>query len=284
MTNCGDFVTPDKVSKRNVTLERACSCGEASRIRRRVKLKLSRAMVISAGQRILTAFDRLLMRFLITEEHQVFPNELFPWTSYLEANWPLIREEAQTLLHDRMSAPSFRKISPDHGKIALDDRWRLFFLQAYGVRLGKNRARCPETARILDRIPGLLTAVYSVMLAGAHVPRHTGPTKAILTAHLGLVVPLRRENCHMQVGDHDVIWEEGRVVIFDDMYPHEVWNDTHEDRIILLLHLKRPLRFPGSIIRDLLFALIRRSPFVRDGVRNLADWEKSKSVAARTQT
>jgi aspartyl/asparaginyl beta-hydroxylase (cupin superfamily) len=81
----------------------------------------------------------------------------------------------------------------------------------------------------------------------------------------------------MQIGDHKVIWEEGRIVVFDDMCPHEVWNDTDEDRVILMLHLKRPLRFPGFSLRDLLFAALRASPFVRDGLRNLERWEKSLS-------
>lgn len=244
------------------------------------KFKLDRDAVIAAGLRVLPAFDRLLMRSSATAEHQVFPNALFAWAPYLEANWSTIRDEAQDLLRDRMSVPSIREISPDHDKIAVDDKWRSFFLWGYGVRIKANCARCPDTARILERIPGLLSAFYSVMLAGAHVPRHTGPTKAILTAHLGLIVPLRRENCRMQVGDHKVIWEEGRIVVFDDMFPHEVWNDTDEDRIILLLHVKRPLRFPGSALRDLFFAVLRASPFVRDGLRNLERWEKAKPAAA----
>lgn len=247
-----------------------------SRIGRRARFKFDRAQIISIGLRILPILDRLLMRFAATEEYKVFPNELFPWISYLEENWSVIRDEAQTLLRDRMSVPSIRELSSDHEKIAVDDKWRSFFFWGYGLRVDANCARCPETARALDRIPGLLSALYSVMLAGGHVPRHTGPTKAILTAHMGLVMPLRRENCRMQIGDHEVVWQEGRVVVFDDMYPHEVWNNTDEDRIILMLHLKRPLRFPGSALRDLLFAVLRASPFVRDGLRNLERWEKSK--------
>jgi hypothetical protein len=54
-----------------------------------------------------------------------------------------------------------------------------------------------------------------------------------------------------------------------------VWNDTEEDRIVLLLHVKRPLRFPGSMLRDMLFGVLRASPFVQDGVRNLQRWERS---------
>ncbi len=57
------------------------------------------------------------------------------------------------------------------------------------------------------------------------------------------------------------------------MYPHEVWNDSEEDRVVLLLHLKRPERFPGSIVRDGLFAALRYSPFVQDGLKNLERWD-----------
>jgi beta-hydroxylase len=255
------------------------SPAEAPRNSQESKANPVRQMVISAGLRLLPVIDRVLMHFAATEEHQIFPNELFPWTSHLAENWSVIRDEAQTLLRDRMSVPSIREISSDHEKIAVDEKWRSFFFWGYGLRAEANCARCPETARILERIPGLLSAMYSVTLAGAHIPRHTGPTKAILTAHMGLIIPLRREDCRMEIGDHEVVWDEGRIVIFDDMVPHEVWNRTDEDRIILMLHFKRPLRFPGSTLRDLLFAALRASPFVKDGLRNLERWEKSKAAA-----
>jgi beta-hydroxylase len=235
-----------------------------------------RERIIALGLRLLPLLDRLLMKFSLLKEHQVFPNEVFPWTADLAANWRAIHDEAAVLLADRMAAPSVRELSADHEKIALDDRWRSFFFWGYGLRANANCARCPETARILDRIPGLLSALYSVTMAGAHIPRHTGPTKAILTVHMGLIVPKRREDCRMQVGDHKVVWEPGRIVIFDDMFPHEVWNNSDEDRIILMLHLKRPLRFPGSVLRDLLFAALRASPFVRDGLRNMENWQPSR--------
>lgn len=238
------------------------------------RLGFSRDRFISAALRTLPFLDRVLMWSATMEERQILSNAAFPWVSYLEANAPAIRAEAEVLLQDRMSIPSVREISSDHAKIAVDEKWRSFFLWGYGVRIGANCARCPQTEKILEKIPGLLTAFYSVMLAGAHVPRHTGPTKAILTVHLGLVVPAEREKCHMSVGDQDVVWQEGGVVIFDDMFPHEVWNDTSEDRIILLLHIKRPLRFPGNVLRDLFFAGLRASPFVRDGLRNLERWNQ----------
>jgi ornithine lipid ester-linked acyl 2-hydroxylase len=236
----------------------------------------NREWVIAFGLKLLPLIDRFLVRFSTIPNQPILPNTLFPWTAELEGNWQLVQAEAESLLRDRMSVPSVREISADHEKIAVDEKWRSFFFWAYGIRADANCDRCPQTAQLLDKIPGLLSAFYSVMLAGAHVPQHAGPTKAILTAHMGLIIPLKRQDCHMQVADQNVVWEKGRLVIFDDMYPHEVWNRTDEDRIILLVHVKRPLRFPGSLIRDGLFALLRASPFVKDGVRNVERWEKAR--------
>ena len=226
-----------------------------------------------AGLRLL---DKVLARYSTIPDHEVFPNSLFPWAEQLEENWAAIRSEADKVLRDRRSIPPLRTLSPDHNAIAVDDRWRSYFLWGYGLRWKSNCEQCPETARLLEGIPGLLTAFFSVLLAGSHIPRHTGPTKAILTAHLGLTIPRNPEACRMQVGGRNVTWQEGRVVVFDDMYPHEVWNDSDEDRVVLLLQVKRPQRFPGCLVRDGFFSALRRSSFVQDGLRNLEQWEKAK--------
>jgi len=242
--------------------------------------ELDRGALMWAGRKMLPALDQLAVRYSTIADHQVFPNALFPWTEHVESHWGSIRTEADAVLHDRGSIPPLRRLSPDHHLIAVDDRWRSFFLWGYGLRWKANCDRCPQTALLLETVPDLLSAFFSVLLPGSHIPRHTGPTKSILTAHLGLTVPRDRGACRMRIGDHDVTWEEGRVLVFDDMYPHEVWNDSKEDRVVLLLHVKRPQRFPGSVLSDGFFAALRRSAFVQDGLRNLEDWEKARKAEA----
>jgi beta-hydroxylase len=107
-----------------------------------------------------------------------------------------------------------------------------------------------------------------------HIPRHTGLTKAIVTAHLGLRIPRQLARCHMEIADTDHVWQEGRMMLFDDMYEHEVWNDTDERRVVLLLHIKRPERFPGSLVRDAFLAVARRSPYIQDARRNIEAWRR----------
>jgi beta-hydroxylase len=246
------------------------------------RLHRGREFVIALGLKILPLLDHVLMWFAEGDDPAILETAQFAWVRDLESRWPAISAEARAVLVDPMTVPSIREVSPDHAKIAVDGKWRSYFFWGYGLQVDEHCARCPRTAEALGCVPDLLTGLYSVMQAGAHVPRHTGATKAILTVHMGLVVPQKQDCCRMMVGNHRVVWGQGKVVIFDDMVPHEVWNESGEDRTNLMLHIKRPLRFPGTLLRDLLFALFRASPFVRDAVVNLERWEAERRIATGT--
>ena len=74
-----------------------------------------------------------------------------------------------------------------------------------------------------------------------------------------------------------------QVLVFDDTHEHEVWNDTDESRAVLLIQVRRPLRFPGSLVGKFIYNAIRLSSFVRDGRRNLAEWEAQYRVPDKVQ-
>ena len=73
----------------------------------------------------------------------------------------------------------------------------------------------------------------------------------------------RSSDGRMRVGDEIVHWEEGRSYVFDDTNPHEVWNDSGEERIVLLLQFLRPLRAPGRQLSQLFLSALRLSPYLR---------------------
>jgi hypothetical protein len=54
---------------------------------------------------------------------------------------------------------------------------------------------------------------------------------------------------------------------------HEVWNETHGDRVVLFLDVARPLRFPTNVLNKLIIWLVRFSPMVRNGMKRQAVWE-----------
>lgn len=199
----------------------------------------------------------------------------FPWITRLEACWPEIRAELETLLAHQEGIPPLAEISPDHRRIAPPGKWKSFFLFGYGYEVDENIRRCPRTAAAVREIPGLNSAFFSILEPGAHIPRHRGVTKAILTAHLGLVVPARREACRMRVADRMLLWEEGRTLVFDDTYEHEVWNESGAMRVVLLIQFRRPTGWLGRKIGDLFLGGVRRSRFVQDARSSLGRWEQA---------
>ena len=189
----------------------------------------------------------------------------------LRDHWQTIRDEAVAVALHGAAAPSLATISPDHRAIAEVDKWRSFFLWGYGFPIADNLARCPETQRLVERIPGLNSAFFSILAPGTHIPDHRGVTKGLITCHLGLIVP-RDGDVRMRVHDRTVRWAEGETLVFDDTYQHEVWNDTTGTRVVLLIQFERPLRNPGKWIADLFLGIVRRSAFVQDAVRNIGSW------------
>ncbi|WP_414900502.1 aspartyl/asparaginyl beta-hydroxylase domain-containing protein [Sphingomonas flavalba] len=228
------------------------------------------------------SLDRLIARYSEIPDTPVLDPADFPFTPLLRERWLVIRGEAEAVLSNPAAIPPLAAISPDHRRIAAMDQWQSFFLYAYGNPIAENLARCPKTARLIGAIPDLNSAFFSVLRPGAHIPPHRGVTKGLVTTHLGLIVPAG-PGCRMRIGGETLRWGHGETLTFDDTFEHEVWNETPETRVVLLVQTRRQLRFPGTVVADALLWGIRRSPFVRDGVANLTAWNAGKRPRDQTR-
>ena len=232
-----------------------------------------RPFLIRIGKKLRRRVDNIVARSSKVPNEPVLDPALFPWTAVLRENWRAIREEALAVAHNPDAVPALSTISPDHRRIAPSDSWRSFFLIGYGKRIERNIARCPKTMAVLEQVPGLNSGFFSILKPGTHIPQHRGVTKGLMTCHLGLQVP--DGPLRMTVGDETVGWAEGETLVFDDTWPHEVWNDTGGVRIVLLVQFERPLRQPGRLVAGAFLSGIRRSAFVKEAADNIDRWEES---------
>jgi ornithine lipid ester-linked acyl 2-hydroxylase len=214
-------------------------------------------------------FEHSIRRYTRDGDATFFDTRAFPWTTHIENEWESIRRELESLLRHREEIPNFQDISPDQAVLTERDEWKTFFLYAYGHRIVENCARCPETDRLLRQIPGMKTAMFSILAAGKHIPEHRGPFKGVLRYHLGLIVPDAPARCRIRVGDDVRTWSEGKSLIFDDTHPHEVWNETPAQRVVLFVDFVRPLPFPMSVLNRMIIRRIGASAFVEDAVDRL---------------
>jgi aspartyl/asparaginyl beta-hydroxylase (cupin superfamily) len=231
-------------------------------------------LTIAAGERILTPIERFIGKRSLVGDTTFFPLERFPWVSHIEENWDIIREEVERLLQDHADLPNFQDISKDQIEITDDDRWKTVFLYGYGFEADLGVELCPRTAALMREIPGMKTAMVSILSPRKHILDHRGPYKGVLRYHLGLIVPADAESCRIRVGDDVRHWHEGRSLIFDDTFNHEVWNDTDETRVVLFVDVLRPLPSPWDAINRAIVKAIGYSPFVLDAKRNQEAWER----------
>jgi ornithine lipid ester-linked acyl 2-hydroxylase len=198
-----------------------------------------------------------------------YPLADYPWTKEIEREWSVMQRELQALLAQRRTKiPEFKNISEPQGTIT-EGEWRTFMLYVYGHKVDANCALCPETARIVKKIPGMSTAMFSVLLPGTQLTPHRGPYKGVLRYHLGLIVPPDAASCGIRVGSDTQHWREGASMVFDDTYEHQAWNNSDQTRAVLFVDFARGLPFPLHQVNRVMIMLMGISPFVQEMMTNL---------------
>jgi Aspartyl/asparaginyl beta-hydroxylase and related dioxygenases len=227
------------------------------------------------ARRLLKRIDGFISRQATIGEKPVYTADEFAWTAELERAAPVIRHELDAVMRYRADLPKLYELQREQSYISGDGRWKSFFLYGWGFPTEEGRRLCPETMRIVAGIPGMQTAFFSVLEPGAHIPEHKGISKSLLRGQLALIVPREREKCTIWIDRQPYHWQEGRSLIFDDTYLHEVRNDTDEARVVLLYHFARPLNPVGRLMLALVVRFMRRSKFVQEAKGRYEAWAKS---------
>ena len=143
-----------------------------------------------------------------------------------------------------------------------------------GMNCRENARRCPETMRLLGKIPGLKTAFFSILSPRKHIPAHRGAFNGVLRLHLGLLVPEPKQKCRIRIGHDFRCWSEGQSLVFDDTFNHEVWNDTDGYRVVLFVDFARQLHFPFHQLNEAILSIGALAPFLREAGAKQKSWEK----------
>jgi len=208
--------------------------------------------------------EQLVAWFSIPGDRPVFDRRQFPWIEAVEARWPEVRRELDGLMGQREAMPNFQDILREVGSIQKDDQWKTFFVKGVGMDCRENARRCQATMEALALIPGCTTAFFSILSPGKHIPPHRGAWAGVLRLHLALLVPQPAERCRIRIADDVHTWQEGRCLVFDDTYNHQVWNDTEGYRVVLFVDFERPLHWPLAALNHWLLNLAALAPFLRE--------------------
>lgn len=240
---------------------------------RRHTLNPNRSFLDKCGIAAQSGLEWTVARLSPLGDPHIYDTRLFPWAAGIEREWRSIREELDAVMVFRDQMPSFQDILKEVGAIQSDNNWKTFFLAGIGMNCDENRKRCPETVRLLGRIPGMTTAFFSILSPGKHIPAHRGAWNGILRFHLGLMVPEPRERVRIRIGNDYYSWREGEGLIFDDTFNHEVWNETDGYRVVLFVDFARPLYQPFHWMNERLLNFGTLAPFLREAGEKQRRWQ-----------
>lgn len=232
----------------------------------------------SIGVGIHRTFDRMIER-TPSGRTEFFDIDDFPWVKDIEARAEEIRAELDGLLSHVDDLPNFQDIQEEQRQLTTDDLWKVFIFHAYGAKAEENCRRCPRTAEIVESIPGMTTAMFSVLKPHKHIPPHTGPWKGVLRYHLALRTPSDPTTARIRVGNSIRHWVDGKSMVFDDTFEHEVWNDSDETRVVLFVDVIRDLPWYLAGPNRAFIGAIRRSPFIQRALANTEAWQETLGSA-----
>ena len=221
-----------------------------------------------------TALESAIARVSRLHDQPVYAVEDFPWVTAVEAYWPAIRAELDSILLERMQLPSFHEILDEVRTITQDDQWKTFWLVGAGIDTRVNAARCPQTMAALQRIPGVVNAFFSMLAPGKIVPAHRGAYNGILRYHLGVRVPQPHWLAGIRVADRICHWQDGASLIFDDSFNHEAWNGTDDWRVVLFVDFARPLKPPFDGLHRALLRAGALLPLMRRARQRHRQWQQ----------
>jgi aspartyl/asparaginyl beta-hydroxylase (cupin superfamily) len=208
--------------------------------------------------------ERLLGRFATDGQRNFHDVARFPWIRELEQNYETIRQEVEALCRERDAIPYIEDINPQQRSIVADARWRTYFLHAFRHALDGNLRRCPGTAALLQRVPNLVMAFFSILEPGTTLKPHRGIYKGVLRYHLGIQIPVTKEKCGLTVAGDYMPWANGKSFVFDDTFEHFAQNESDCRRAVLIVDFEREVPFWLRGLNRAAISAIGRSDFVRN--------------------
>lgn len=218
------------------------------------------------------AVNNYLLRHAGGEQRPVFHDidATCPQLNELTAGFQSVRAELDGVLHAGGELPRYHDVDPGEAEISAvgdpDSRWNVYLLHLLGAWPSRARRECPRTCRLLEGIPNLVQAFFSILDPRKSVPPHDGPYLGYLRYHLGLRIPTD-DPPKIRVAGQDYTWKEGQGVLFDDSWTHEVINHSDQPRAVLVVDILRPLPTAPHLLNRFMTNVAARYTYGRAVIR-----------------
>jgi beta-hydroxylase len=176
-----------------------------------------------------------------------FPNHIL-----FESKFEEIKKEVSDLLEKTnhgqnlpLMKDSFEGENTSIGQVKISESgekaWRVLPIKTGNQYSEYAQKYFPTLSGILKQTDDVVTCMISMLEPGVTIPIHVGYYKGIVRYMLPTHVPKERDKVFLCVNGKKYHWTEGVGVLWDDTFPHKVYNYSDEIRVVIFIDVKRKL-------------------------------------------
>ena len=205
-------------------------------------------------------------------------NTYFPESKEFEEAHPIIKEEVAAVAAHMDAIPlaknTFGGKNTSIGRDVRKDEngneigWRVMMV-SLGDEISEDAKKfCPTLVDLVKKNRDkIMSCAISILPPKTSIPQHHGYYKGVLRYMLAVDIPEEKEKVYLCANDTKVHWEEGKSIMFDDTFPHKVYNHTDDRRIVLYMDIKRPLGGTLGKINRFIIRKMQESNVAKDEIR-----------------
>lgn len=157
----------------------------------------------------------------------------YPFIAKLEEGYRDIKSE---LLYNLENNPLL--FTGETENLHVGGEWTELRLKSSGYGFTEFTKHFEKTMKHIRECGQDFTSIkFSAIQPGTHIRTHTGPSNERLRLHLTL---MHDGGAKIRVGKEWHTWEEGKVIMFDDSWEHEVLHTGHSIRVVLIMDIWHP--------------------------------------------
>lgn len=158
-----------------------------------------------------------------------------PIFAKLEAGYEIIKDELQYNLRENRNI--FHGEQGFTNQVNDEGEWTALRLKVDSGYTETGKKYFPKTLKVLQDCQVFITAMFSAIKPGTHILPHTGPSNDRLRGHLALI---HTGGAQIRVGTEWRTWEEGKTLIMDTSWEHEVVHNGNDLRVVLIVDFLHP--------------------------------------------
>lgn len=162
-----------------------------------------------------------------------YDTKYYPFISLLEAGYTDIKAELLYNLENRLHL-----FTGEMENLHVGGEWTELRIKSSGYGYTEYSKYFQNTMRHIENCKqDFISIKFSAIQPGTHIRTHTGPTNEKLRLHLSL---LHDGGAKIRVGRNWHTWKEGKAIMFDDSWEHEVLHTGQTIRVVLIMDIWHP--------------------------------------------